>query len=154
MIDLKIDWKKLAFFVLVPIALGALVGWVSGSFRGFDGINMPSFAPPKILFPIVWSVLYILMGISRYLIFENGDDAKAVGVYNVQLAINLLWSFFFFIFKWYLFSFLWIVLLIVVVVLMIMKFYSISKTSALLQIPYLLWIVFAAVLNYAIYVLN
>jgi len=94
------------------------------------------------------------MGISRYNIEENGENEKAIRIYNIQLTINLLWSFFFFLFKWYLFSFFWTVLLIIAVIWMIKELYSISKTSALMQIPYLLWIIFAAILNFAIYLLN
>lgn len=151
---MKIDWKKLLFYIAVPLLLGAIAGFLSGSFKGFDDIVMPRFAPPKILFPIVWSTLYILMGVSRYLIFENGYDDKAIKIYNFQLSINLAWSFFFFLFRWYFFSFLWILLLIGAVLWMIKSFYSISKTSAYIQIPYLLWIFFAALLNFAIYTLN
>jgi len=151
---MKFQWKKLFFFIVIPLVLGALVGWLSGSFKGFEGIAVPDFAPPKILFPIVWSILYILMGVSRYLIDQNGNDEEAVKIYRFQLAINLMWSFIFFLFKWYFFSFLWILLLIVFVILMIRKFYSISKISAFIQIPYLLWIIFAAILNFSIYTLN
>lgn len=151
---MKTNWKKLLFYILVPLILGALVGWLSGSFKGFSGIIMPVFAPPKILFPIVWSILYILMGVSRYLISESGNDEIAIKTYNIQLAINLMWSFFFFLFKWYFFSFLWILLLIVAVILMIKRFFSVSKVSVFIQIPYLLWITFAAILNLAIFMLN
>lgn len=147
----KIDYKKLAKYIIVPLILGFVVGFLSGSFKGYTNISTPKFIPPKIVFPIVWSILYVLMGISRYLIDDNEEEIK---IYNIQLAVNLLWSFFFFTFKWYLFSFLWIILLIILVVIMIVKFIKVSKTSGLIQIPYLLWLIFAAALNYSIYLLN
>ena len=96
---MKIDWKKLILYILTPLLLGSLVGFLSGNFKGYDDIIIPSFAPPKILFPIVWSILYILMGVSRYIIKQNGEDKDAVRIYNIQLTINLLWSFFFFLFN-------------------------------------------------------
>ena len=89
---------------------------------------------------------------THILTFKANNDA--VLVYNAQLFVNLTWTFLFFTFRWFLFSFIWLLLLILLVILMIIKFYKISKTSAYLQIPYLLWIIFAAVLNFSIYTLN
>ena len=96
------------------------------------------------------------MGITSYIISESNsyDRDEALIVYIVQLVVNLLWSFLFFTFKWYFFSFLWILLLIALVLLMIRKFYRISKISGYLNIPYLLWLIFAAVLNLSIFFLN
>ncbi len=149
---MKIDYKKLIVSILIPLGLGALVGFLSGSSDGYNGLVQPSFAPPGWLFPVVWSILYILMGVSDYLVKkETGESTKT---YKLQLVVNLLWSFFFFTFKWYLFSFFWIVLLIILVIKMIKEYLAISKTSAYLQIPYLLWITFAAILNFSIYLLN
>jgi len=151
---LKINFKKLITYVIIPLALGGIVGYLSGSFNGYKGMVTPSFAPPGFLFPIVWSILYILMGISRYIIEINGNDSDARLLYNAQLFVNLIWPFFFFTLKWFLFSFIWLLLLITLVILMIIKFYKISKTSAYIQIPYLLWIIFASILNFSIYFLN
>lgn len=151
---MKINWKKLIIYIIIPLALGGIVGFLSGSYKGLDGVVMPNFAPPMILFPIVWVVLYILMGISRYLIEDKNNNSKGIKIYNFQLFVNLMWSFFFFSFRWFLFSFLWIILLIIIVILMIKELFSVNKISAYIQIPYLLWIIFAAVLNYSIYLLN
>lgn len=115
---------------------------------------MPDFTPPRILFPIVWSILYILMGISRYLIDNKNNNTSAIKIYRIQLIINLLWPILFFSFKLFFFSFIWIILLIILVIIMIIKFFKLSKTSALLQILYLLWIIFASILNFAIYQIN
>ena len=151
---LKIDYKKLAISILIPLILGALVGFISGSGSNYKELIQPSFAPPSWLFPVVWSILYILMGISDYLVKEELNNNSSLKIYKLQLAVNLLWSFPFFTFKWYLFAFIWIILLIVLVIKMIKEFLSINKTAAYLQIPYLLWIIFAAILNYSIYTLN
>lgn len=153
-IILKINYKRLVIYILIPLILGTIVGLITSSFGGYKDMIMPKFAPPSILFPIVWSILYILMGMSRYIVERNGNDFDSVRVYNMQLFVNLVWSFFFFTFKWYLFSFIWILLLIVLVGIMIYKFFNISKISAYLQVPYLLWIIFASILNFAVYLLN
>lgn len=151
---MKINYKKLAIYILIPLIFGTIIGLLTSSFSEYKNIIMPKFAPPGWVFPVVWSILYILMGISRYIVEINGNDTDAVKVYNFQLFINLTWTFFFFTFKWYLFSFIWILLLLSMVSLMTYKFYKISKASGFLQIPYIIWIVFAAILNYATYMLN
>lgn len=151
---MKINIKKLAISILIPLGLGFIVGLLSGSSDGYKDIIQPSFAPPGWLFPVVWSILYILMGISDYLIKDNLNTNSSLKIYKIQLVVNLVWSFIFFKFKLFLLSFLWIILLIFLVVNMIKKYISINKTSAYLQIPYLLWIIFAAILNFSIYLLN
>ena len=151
---MKINIKKLAISILIPLGLGFLVGLLSGSGDGYNEIIQPSFAPPGWLFPVIWSILYILMGVSDYLVKDNLNTNSSLSIYKIQLVVNLLWSFIFFKFKLFLLSFLWIILLIFLVVNMIKKYISINKTSAYLQIPYLLWIIFAAILNFSIYLLN
>ena len=151
---MKIDYKRLIISIAVPLLLGVLVGFLSGSWNNYKMINEPSFAPPGIVFPIVWSILYTLMGISYYIVSENENNKYAIYIYDIQLIVNLLWSFIFFRFNLYLFSFIWIIILIILVIIMIKEFYSINKISAYIQIPYLLWLIFAAILNFAIYLLN
>lgn len=155
-ICMKINYKSLIINILIPVGLGALVGFLSGSSDGYKDMIQPSFAPPGIVFPIVWTILYTLMGISSYLISQSNSPykEKALFVYYLQLAVNLLWSFVFFTFHLYFLAFLWILLLIGLVIWMIIKFLPISKTAAYLQIPYLLWISFASILNFSIYLLN
>lgn len=111
----------------------------------------PDFTPPDIVFPIVWSILYLLIGISYYISSKNDKIKK---VYYTQLAINYLWSFLFFNFKLYLLSFLTIIVLIIIVLYMIYLFYQDNKISAYLNIPYLLWLLFACYLSYNVYLLN
>jgi len=153
---MKIDFKTLFISILIPVFLGSFVGFLTAPFNNYYDLVQPSFAPPAIVFPIVWTILYTLMGISSYIIVksDNGKKNDALFVYGIQLVINLLWSIWFFVFQFYLLSFIWILLLIGFVVVMIKKFYDINKVSAYLQIPYLLWLIFAAVLNLFVFFLN
>lgn len=150
------NWKKLFISILIPVGLGALVGFITSGSTNYGNLNQPSFAPPAIVFPIVWTILYTLMGISSYIISESNspDKEKALSTYWTQLIINLLWSIIFFVFNLKTLAFIWIILLIVFVVKMIKEFLSINKTAGYLQIPYLLWLIFAAILNLSIVFLN
>ena len=141
--------------ILVPLLVGGLVGLVTSNYIDTNNLIQPSFAPPGILFPIVWTILYTLMGVSYGILKSNSlTNEKINTIYYLQLFVNALWSFFFFVFEWRLFSFFWILLLIALVILMIKEFYGKNKVAGLLQIPYLLWITFASVLNLSIYLLN
>lgn len=151
----KINYKLLILNILLPLLVGG-IGSFLGNPSNFDMINKPSFSPPAIVFPVVWTILYALMGISAYIVISSDDANKkqAYTIYLLQLIVNGLWSLFFFRFGWYLFSFFWIILLIVLVIIMIDRFYKINKTAGFLQLPYLLWLIFASVLNLSIYLLN
>lgn len=141
--------------ILIPIIIGGIVGFIVSNFMDYSSLLKPSFAPSEILFPIVWTILYILMGFSYGILKSNSlTDDKVNAIYYLQLFINALWSIFFFVFKWRLFSFIWILLLILLVILMIIEFYKKNKVAGLLQIPYLIWIIFASFLNLSIYLLN
>lgn len=111
---------------------------------------------PGVLFPIVWSILYLLMSISCYLIVQSNDKDKKEGIilYAIQLVINSLWTLIFFGFGAYLLSFIWIIILLIVVIIMLAKFYNINKIAMYINIPYVLWLLFAAYLNLGIYLLN
>lgn len=146
---MKINWKELIISILIPVGLGTIIGLITQS--SYGNMIMPSFAPPAILFPIVWTILYTLMGISSYIVKENGGN---LGIYYLQLIVNLIWPIIFFSFKWYLFAFIWLILLIILVIIMIKRFYDTNKLSGLIQIPYLLWLIFASILNFSIYTLN
>lgn len=154
----KVNYKMLALYIILALAAGGIGALLGGKMDHFETINKPWFSPPAILFPIVWTILYILMGISSYLICSNKTDEKfkkrAGTIYIIQLIVNSLWTLFFFRLKWYLFAFIWLLLLILLVVIMIFKFYNIKPLAGYLQIPYILWISFAAILNFAIYNLN
>ena len=143
---------KLFIDILIPVAIGGIVGFIINPYIDYNSLVKPPLSPPSIVFPIVWTILYVLMGISYYLLKNPSKKEKII--YFVQLGVNALWSVFFFIGKFYLFSFIWIILLDVLVIFMIGIFYQNSKISGYLQIPYLIWILFATYLNLGIYVLN
>lgn len=135
----KIDYKKLAIYIAIPLVLGAIVGLItSRQSSNFDG------PVPGWIFPVVWSILYILMGISSYLVRDN---KKLMKIYIVNLIVNLLWPIVFFTLNLKTLAFFWILALIVIVGYMIYAFYKENKLSAYLLIPYILWLIFAAFLN-------
>jgi len=143
----------------LPLIVGFLASLLTRqSVQSFSTLNKPPLSPPAILFPIVWTILYTLMGIGCYLVIaSNGDKddiENAVRVYGLQLIVNFLWPTFFFNFQWYLFSFIWLIFLWLLVVVMLIRFSKVSNTAALINIPYLIWLTFAAYLNLAIYILN
>ncbi len=143
--------------ILIPLAVGGV-----GAFFTMKGLpfymtqKKPWFAPPELLFPIVWSILYILMGVGSALVClsQSPKKAPALRLYGTQLAVNLLWSVIFFALHWYLLAFFWLLLLIALILNMIQAFREVNKTAANLQIPYLLWCLFAAILNFSVYFLN
>lgn len=141
--------------ILIPVIIGTVVGLITSSSMEYNTLIQPPLAPPAILFPIVWSILYVLMGVS-YGILETSSlvDSNINSIYYGQLFVNALWSFFFFVFEWRLFAFLWILLLLALVIVMIVRFYEKNKVAGLLQLPYLAWVTFASYLNLAIYLLN
>ena len=141
--------------ILIPVIVGGVVGLLISQFMDYEMLKKPPFAPPGFIFPIVWTILYILMGVSYGILKTNNKVDNEINlIYYLQLGVNALWSIFFFIFKWRLFSFLWIILLAILVFIMIIKFYNKNKVAGLLQIPYLLWVLFASYLNLGFYILN
>ena len=155
----RFNLKRLVISLLIPLAVGGLSAFITrGDMDLYKTVERPPFSPPGIVFPIVWSVLYILMGISLYIIWNSGDIyADKTGAYTLfgfQLFLNLIWSPVFFSARQYLLAFLILVILWIAVLLMIISFYKISKHAALLQIPYLIWITIAGYLNIGVYLLN
>lgn len=137
---MKNNYKILSLFIIIPLLLGIVVGLLTVPRSNIDSI-IPSW-----IFPIVWTILYILMGISSYLVFKK--ESIIPKIYLIQLLFNYLWVFIFFTFKQFTLSFIWIIILIILVIFMIKKFYQIDKTSGYLQIPYLIWLIIAAILNF------
>lgn len=141
--------------ILIPVLIGGIVGILISGSMDYNYLEKPFLSPPSILFPIVWTILYILMGISYGILKEKKlIDSETKLIYYLQLFVNAMWSIIFFIFKWRFFAFLWIILLDILVIIMINKFYNKDKLAGLLQIPYLIWILFATYLNLAFYLLN
>lgn len=141
--------------ILIPLIVGGIVGFIMSGSIDYNTLKQPPLAPPDWLFPVVWTLLYILMGVSYGLLEEKGKlDTKTKVIYYVQLGINALWSIIFFVLKLRLLAFIWIILLDVAVIWYILTLYNKDKTAGWLQIPYLVWISFATYLNYAVYLLN
>ena len=149
------NFKTFAKAILIPVILGGIVGFIISGFIDYNSLEKPFLSPPSILFPIIWTILYILMGVS-YGILDSKSlvDSKINSIYYLQLFVNLLWPIAFFVLKWRLFAFLWILLLDVLICIMIIRFYDKNKLSAILQTPYLLWTLFATYLNLFIYLFN
>ena len=148
-------FKNYALSIIIPLALGGIVGFLISGSMDYDMLDQPPLSPPSLLFPIVWTLLYVLMGISFGILRDKHlDDSDVKLIYYVQLIVNLLWPIAFFVLKWRLFAFIWILILDALVVLMIFTFYKRNKTAALLQLPYLAWVLFASYLNLGVYILN
>ena len=155
MINLKIQWKKLIVCIALPLAVGALSSLVSGGADAFETLEKPALSPPGWLFPVVWSILYVLMGIASYLVITSEKDVKAaIFFYALQLVFNFLWPVFFFGLELYLFSFVWLAVLWLLILFTAILFYRASPAAGYLIIPYLVWVTFAGYLNLSIYLLN
>ncbi len=153
----KLRIKPLILSLLISLGTGFLSGiFIKDSSNFYETINKPSLAPPGFVFPVVWSILFTLMGISSYIIFISGSPKKkqALTVYFIQLAVNFIWPVIFFNERLFLVSFLWILLLWILIFIMIILFRRINKTAGKLQIPYFLWVTFAAYLNFMTFILN
>ena len=156
MIFLIIYWKKLLASLAVPLAIGGLSALLTkDSMETFDSLNKPALSPPGWLFPVVWTVLFVLMGIACYIVVTaGGGNRAALTLYGVQLLFNLLWSLIFFRAGAYLAAFIWLILLWLLISATTVLFYRISKPAGILMLPYLLWVTFAGYLNLSIYLLN
>ncbi|MBR3289984.1 MAG: tryptophan-rich sensory protein [Clostridia bacterium] len=150
----------LAGFIGFTLAFGFIGAWLGGFIGGssamYRSLVQPPLAPPAILFPIVWSILYVLMAVAAYLAWaaNPAERATAMRWYVIQLVINALWPLFFFRLGWFLIAFFWLLLLIAAVALTMVGFRYLSKTAFRLMIPYMLWLLFAAYLNLGVYLLN
>ena len=150
------------FIVSVAISLG--VGILSalltrGNMNIYEELNTPPLSPPSFLFPVVWTVLYVLMGISAAMVYNTRTSPlarrkEALTLYYVSLFFNFFWSIIFFNIRAFLFAFVWLIVLLVLIILTIVKYYKINKTAAYLQIPYAVWVTFAGYLNFGIWLLN
>ncbi len=157
---MKKQTKSYIIGILIPLAVGGISAFLTReSMDIYSKIEKPPLSPPGILFPIVWTILYVLMGLGSAIIWNNGFKGiekrnSALTVYAVQLIFNFFWSIWFFNLEAYLFSFVWLVVMWLLIILMIVLFSKINKAAAYLQLPYLLWVTFAGYLNLMIYILN
>ena len=147
--------KIYAKSILIPVIIGGVIGLIISRSIDYNTLQKPPLSPPSILFPIVWTILYVLMGIS-YGILDSKSliEPKINFIYYLQRFVNATWSLIFFTLKWRLFAFIWIIIFDILVIIMILEFFKKNKTAGLLQIPYLLWIIFASYLNLGVYLLN
>ncbi len=146
---------RFLFYLFTPLLMGGLVSFFIRNAIDYTSLVQPPLSPPKILFPIAWTILYLLIGLA-YALYKrkNKDFTNTDILYYLQLLVNGMWSIIFFLLKWRFMAILWIICLIVLVIILIRQFYHQNKTSAYLLIPYLLWILFACYLNIGIYLLN
>ncbi len=153
-------YKPYIWGILSALAVGGLSALLTkDNMNIYNEIKMPPLSPPGWLFPIVWGILYVLMGIGVARVWVKGknegtDTTSAVSIYAWQLAVNFVWSIIFFNFRTFLLSFIWLLLLWVLIIWMIKIFSETDKLAAGLQIPYFLWVTFAGYLNLAIWILN
>ncbi len=145
--------------IAIPLIVGFSSSLLTGNIRGsFEVLNQPAFSPPGWIFPIVWSILFTIMGIASYRVYIKGMKSSGTNValtfYGVQLLFNFFWSLFFF--RWELrgLAFLWLIVLWILIGFTGYHFHKIDRSAAYLMLPYLFWVSFAGVLNYSIWVLN
>ena len=155
----KQSWKTYAIWILIAEAVGALSGFLSRN--GMDiysaAVSQPPLSPPPIIFPIVWGILYALMGFGATRIYSSPPSKErslGLNIYTVQLVVNFFWSLIFFNAQAYGFAFFWLLLLWSLVFWMISTFRKTDPLAAWLQIPYLIWLTFAAYLNAGVWYLN
>lgn len=149
---MKINIKLLIFCIIITFFIGSFFSLFTSPAM-YENLNK-SIAVPKIVFPVVCSILYLLMSISLYLILQKSKNNKAIQLYFTQLIFNSLWTLIFFGFKLYFLSFIWILILTIMIVIMTYEFYHLSKIASFINIPYLLWVIFASYLNLTILLLN
>jgi len=159
----KVEGEKSILALIISVLLTEGIGFLSGflsmnSTSAYENLNKPTFSPPGWVFPVVWTILFFLMAVAAYRIWMKGkagdDVSKALVLYTIQLFFNFLWSIIFFRFRLYAIAFLELLLLLVFILLTTFEFYKIDKISGYLMIPYIAWVSFAGVLNYAIWMLN
>jgi len=156
---LKVKWKNYALWILISEAVGALSAWLTrtGTRLYSATVEKPPLSPPELVFPIAWGILYALMGIGAARIAAappSGEKRRSLALYFAQLTVNFFWSIIFFNVQAFGFAFIWLLLLWALAVLMTLSFANVDRLSARLQIPYLLWLSFAAYLNFGVWYLN
>ncbi|MPQ45175.1 TspO/MBR family protein [Clostridium tarantellae] len=158
-VDGKFNLGDLIINLLIPLGGSFIISQIiNTSVVQYEVLNKPVFAPPSVVFPIVWPILYILMGIASYRIYLKNKAGfktnRGLTFYSIQLSLNFLWSIIFFNFKLYGLAFIELILLFLFIIITIFKFIKLDKISAILMVPYAIWVTFAGVLNYFIWMLN
>ncbi len=156
---MKNNWKSYVLLIAVSVGTGLLSGLLSmdGMELYAEVIQKPPLSPPAVLFPIVWTALYVLMGISGAMVLNTDyseSRSRGLNLWVMQLIVNFFWSLIFFNAQAFGFAAAWLVLLWILVLLMILEFRKVNMTAVWLQIPYLIWLTFAAYLNFGVFLLN
>ena len=156
---MKRNWKVYVIWIAIAEVVGALSGLLSikGMQAYSETVTQPAVVPPMWVFPVVWGILYALMGLSAAIVWlspESDLRRKGLNLFVAQLIVNFFWSIIFFNLRVFLFAAIWILLLLYLIIRTIIKYYKINKTAAFLQIPYLVWVSFATYLTFAIWYLN
>ena len=155
---MKPDWKKLLISLAIPLGVGGLAALLSGSMDTYNSLKQPPLSPPGWIFPIVWTILYLLMGYASYRVATSDaprDERKtALTFYGLQLFFNFLWPIVFFRLQWYWAAFILLLVLWVLIYITMYRFEAIDETAENLLIPYLLWVTFAGYLNLGVALLN
>lgn len=152
--------KIYAIAIAIPLLVGGLSALLTmNNMQVYEQYQTPPLAPPSWLFPVVWTALYILMGVSSAMIWIRKKENRAssdtgLAFYAASLAFNFAWSILFFNFRWLLFAFLWLLVLLFLIIRTIMAYKPLSHFAAYLQIPYAVWVAFAGYLNLGIWLLN
>lgn len=150
---MKLSQKLL--YILTPLIGGSIVGLIINKSIDYNYLVNPPLSPPSYLFPIVWSILYLLIGTSYYIYRKNNnDDSLTIKLYYIQLILNYLWSIIFFTLKLRTLAVIWIIVLAITIIYLMIRFYKEERTSFYLLIPYILWVLFATYLNIGIVILN
>lgn len=155
---MKLDWKKLIVCLLIPLGVGGLSTLLSGGMSDYAMLNQPPLSPPGWVFPIVWTLLYLLMGYASYRVLTSGKDPveirNALKLYIAQLILNFIWPIVFFGLEWRLVAFFVLIALWIFIYLTIRAFSQIDERAGDLLLPYILWVTFAGYLNLGAYFLN
>ena len=156
---MKASRKNLIIALAIPLVVGGVSALLTqNGMEKFKSLHKPPLSPPGWLFPVVWTVLFLLMGCASYLVRRSGRPIRSVRrallLYGVQLGFNFLWSILFFNLSLYLAAFLWLAALWLLILATTVEFYRISRRAGYLMVAYLLWVAFAGYLNFGVYLLN
>jgi len=155
---MKMDWKKLILCLALPLGVGGLSALLSGGMETYQTLRQPPLSPPGWLFPVVWTILYLLMGYASYRVLVSGEEKSLVRrawiLYGAQLLANFIWPLLFFGGQLYLTALIWLTVLWVLIFLTIRAFSEVDELAGDLLIPYILWVTFAWYLNLGIFLLN
>lgn len=155
---MKIKWQKLIISLVIPLGVGVVASVLTQGMTQYGDYRKPPLSPPGWLFPVVWTILYVIMGYASYRIqisyADRREKASALKLYGAQLAINFLWPLVFFGMEQYLVAFFVLLLLWALIFLTIRAFSQIDETAADLLLPYIIWVTFAGYLNVGVYLLN